>query len=207
MGLRLFTAVGGLVVFDGDPCMTFGADSSQSAVLVTHRQALAAGANIATQPCWVAKNETIVRHIPCHHTASPNHRPPANRDATSNCAIRSNGRAIFHAGLCHQPIISTLQTTIRINGAWLQIIGETDMRADEDAILDDHAVIHRYVVLQLATIANSYAGIDVNPFAKDAIFANVRVFPDLDMVPDAGVVADEGVLGDFGCGMDSNGHL
>src|SRR5260221_14447841 len=84
--------------------------------------------------CRIAEDEGMWRNIACDHRACPNQGKFAYGHTTEDDRTCTDRRAILHQGRCYLPILDTFELAIRGNSAWKQVVGETDMRANEDTI-------------------------------------------------------------------------
>jgi hypothetical protein len=73
------------------------------------------------------------------------------------------------SGGADHPVIRTLQRAIEVRCPGQFVVGQADIRPQENAILNRHAVVDRDTVLDLDVVTDLYAKVNVCPFADDAI--------------------------------------
>lgn len=104
--------------------------------------------------------------------------PPAGR-----FFINANRSALLHQGFTHLPILTTLQTTIRVDRSGAFIVGENTMRTTKHAVLEGHAVINRDAVLDLDVIPDFHTCIYIDALTEDTIPSDINIFAHLAMQP------------------------
>src|SRR5712692_2208449 len=111
-------------------------------LLVDFRQAARAAADIAVLARGVAKDECIWRNISCNNRSRTDQGKLPDSEATENNRSRTDGCAVLHQRWRNLPIIRALELAIGSNGARQQVVRETRMRANENAILEGNPFEH-----------------------------------------------------------------
>lgn len=148
------------------------------------------GTHEAMQPCGIAVHKPVGGNVARDYAAGAHHCPLTDGYSTTDGRISPDRGAIPNPRLCHGPVIPSLQGAIWINGSREQIVGKTDMGADENPVLYRYAVIYRYIILNFDIISYDNTGVNIYPFADNAIGPNTGTLTDLSVVPDRGAVTN-----------------
>ena len=84
-------------------------------------------------------NQHVRRHVACNNTSGGHHRALADRHATQDRRVGADTGPRSHVRWHQPPSSLGEQLSILPYGRWIEVIGETDMRAYEGAFLDRHA--------------------------------------------------------------------
>jgi len=114
----------------------------------------------------------VRRHVPGHHAARTNQGIFTNRDAAEQRGSGTDGSAPLDECRDAGPIRLDLQLSISIRGAGISVVGECDVVADEDIVLQNHSLTEKTVTGDLTTIA------DPDPFLNLDKRADFHVIPD-----------------------------
>jgi len=120
----------------------------------------AALADPADSPRGDTGNERMGEHVLRHDRTCSNHGSSTDSDATEDGGICADRSAILHYRRSDVPV--------RRIGSGIEIVCETNMRADENSIADGHSLVDRCEVLDLASIPEYHIGIDIGVFADSA---------------------------------------
>lgn len=96
--------------------------------------------DVADHPGRNAGHDCEVRHVMGHNRTRPDHCPQSDLSAADDRRIRPDGGAMPDQRRITSPIPRALHRTIGIGAAWKAVIREHDAVADEDFILDRHAL-------------------------------------------------------------------
>src|SRR5258708_12322295 len=102
----------------------------------------------------VAKDECMWSNIPCHHRPRADESKCPDSDTAKDDRACTNRRAILHQSRCYLPIPGIFELATRSNSAWKQVVGETDARANKNAVFQCHTFIHQSIVLNLYAQTN-----------------------------------------------------
>ena len=103
------------------------------------REAASTATDIAMLSCRIAKDQRIRRYVFGHDRASANQGKLSDGDAADKDRAGANRGTVFYHGRCNLPFIGAFQPAIRRDSTWDEVVGEADMRANEDAIFQGDA--------------------------------------------------------------------
>ena len=95
------------------------------------------------------------------------------------------------------PVVRRLEPAVGCHGPRNTVVGEDDVRPDEDAVVEDDPFVQRGVVLHLDPVADDDAQVDEAVATEDALLADSSSGTDLHVGPDLGSLADHDVVVDL----------
>ena len=161
---------------------------------MAHRQLDAAVAGPAAQPRGVTVHRGVIRHIGGDDRARANEAIAPQGHAAHDRRVGANGSTTLDQ---RAPVLRLALD----EGARIEHISEYHRRAAEHVVLEDHPGVDRYIVLDLAAVADDTVGGDDDVLADIDALANRAVLHDVTEVPDArtrtdlaGAVDDRGFV-------------
>ena len=133
------------------------------------------------------------------YRAGSNERPLSHLNAAEYHRAGPDRGTAAHRDASRLPIGGGLERPIRIYGPRKSVVGKDDSRPHKDTVLEYRRSVNECVVLNLAVVADFYAGVDVRASADDAILADDGTFPYLGEMPYARRVGDLGARIDICC--------
>src|SRR5439155_20306038 len=115
------------------------------------RQSPGTTADIAMLARRIAKNKRMWWNISCYHRPGAHEGKCPNSDTTEDDRPGANRRSILHQGWRNLPVISAFQLASGRYCARGTVVGKTDMRPDENSILQRDAFKDRDMILNLYT--------------------------------------------------------
>src|SRR5262249_19492353 len=165
-------------------------------------RAARAGTDPSLRARWIAEDQRMRGHVVGDDSACADQGKAANRDPAANHRATADRRSISDQRGRDFPVRRALQLTIRSDRAREEVVGEADVRADEDAVLDGQPFEERAVVLYLDAGADCDVCVNVGPLADVAFLAHTGPRADGGESPDACSRADARLRRDIGGGMD-----
>src|SRR6185295_11678530 len=113
--------------------------------------------DLPNHPRRIANDDCIRRYVFRHHTSRAHDRMLPNHDLRQDGRAGANRRSLLDERRLDFPVARRLQFAGRRGGAWIGVVDEHDAMADEDVILDRHALTDERMARDLAAAA--YAGV------------------------------------------------
>src|SRR5262249_19164895 len=126
----------------------------------------------------IADHKREIRDIPCHHRSRADESVLSNRNTANDCTIGTEGRAPANerrAQFIHAANFA----------AWVKHVGKNHRGTAKNIVLECHALINGYIVLDFHPVANAYIGSDDYILPDPAVLANLGVLQDMGNMPDS----------------------
>src|SRR6266516_3906313 len=137
------------------------------------REAMSTTTNIAMLTRRIAKDKCMWRNISRHYRACSYKSKLPNGHTTENDRGGTNRGTVLDQCRCNFPVIGTFQFAFRGNSARKKVVGEANMRTNENAIFKRNAFKNGDVILNLDARTDTHMDIDVNPFANITCVADM----------------------------------
>jgi hypothetical protein len=141
---------------------------------------------IAVNIRGIAEDQRVRRNIMRHYRSRAYQGKSPYGDATAYNRAAAYRSTITDYRGSDLPVISGFELPLQGNGSGKQVISETHMRADEDAILQGNALKDRGVILYLYSRTDLDMSIDVDAFSDVALLTDMNMLTHLSLAPYTG---------------------
>src|SRR5579859_7966360 len=156
-------------------------------------------AHVADDARWHAHDDSIGRHVACHHSARPDERVLANRHPPQDRGVGADGGARLHQRVGHHPIRLDLEGAVFVDSPRVEIVDEHDPVAHEYAVLDGHALADEGMTGNLTVRADFDTPLDLDEGADGRAGTDpAAVEVDHVGLVDPGAFTEDYIAGDHG---------